>query len=169
MTLPNSALFCRERRDGCWTEAVKMAREAKLLDEARLRDAKAQKRTAILTEFPKWTPEPFLDDEGPILNTHHVINHGMKDFGVNMCNKPAVAYAQIGEGRRRPLVKAEHDSRINVLQTYMGSGPRSRSLGALVREDPKKLNAAFVLGRAQSQVEMQWKAQREMVQSVTSL
>jgi hypothetical protein len=84
------------------------------------------------------------------LDTHHIVDHGMSDPGSNLTNKPAVAVPP--GAPRRPLINADHPGRVSVLHEAFGLAPQKRSLGSLVREDPKKLEWDFVLERAKANV-----------------
>jgi hypothetical protein len=162
MTIPNSALFCVERRDSCWTEAVRLSREVKLMEKQRARSQIAQARRDLATEFAKWEPPAMPTDQIVELETQHVINHGMTDCGSNLTNKSGVAVPPGLPGgkrhneaanKRRPLINADHPGRIGVLHEAFGLAPKPRGLGAIILQDPKKLEWDFVLSRAKAKVQ----------------
>jgi hypothetical protein len=132
------------------------------MEHNKMRSLRTQARRDLATEFAKWEPPAMPTEQIVQLDTHHVVDHGMSDIGANLTNKPGVAVPPGAPGNirsttnvRRPLINADHPGRIGVLHEAFGLAPQKRSLGSLVREDPKKLEWDFVLQRAKANVEEQ--------------
>merc|ERR1712124_116431 len=80
----------------------------------------------------------------------------MTGCGSNLTNKSGVAVPPGLPGgkrhneaanKRRPLINADHPGRIGVLHEAFGLAPKPRGLGAIILQDPKKLEWDFVLSR----------------------